>query len=188
MTIVLDTRHDITLDAVRRVAWGGEGVRITDAALGRIGVARAAFMDMLDSDPDAFVYGVSSGYGLMAKYKLDAPARRVHANRPPTSLPAFGEALPERVTRAMVLARLANFIKGHAAVTSALAVAVADMLDGRALPAVSSQGQGGAGEILSMGPLFYELGRGFPLAVKESLSLIIGSPSSAHRMAVAPGP
>ena len=183
MTVVLDTRHDITLDAVRRVAWGGEGVRITDAALVRIEVARAAFMDMLDSDPDAFVYGVTSGYGLMAKYKLDAAARRVHANRPPTSLAAFGEALPERVTRAMVLARLANFIEGHAAVTSALAVAVADMLDGRALPAVSSQGQGGAGEILSMGPLFYELGRDFPLAEKESLSLINGSPSSAALIA-----
>ena len=183
MTVLLDTRADITLDAVRRVAWGGEGVRISDAALARIGVARAAFMDMLDNDPDAFVYGVSSGYGFMAKIRLDAAARRVHANRPPSSLAAFGQALPERVTRGLVLARLANFIDGHAAVTPELAVAVADMLDGRALPAVSMQGQGGAGEILSMGPLFYDLGCGFPLAEKESLSLINGSPSSAALVA-----
>jgi len=183
MTILLDTRRDITLDAVRRVAWGGEGVRISDAALARIGAARAAFMDMLDNDPDAFVYGVSSGYGLMAKYRLQGEARRAHANRPPSSIAAFGEPLPERVTRALVLARLANFIDGHAAVTPALAVAVADMLDGRMLPAVPWQGQGGAGEILSMGPLFRDLGVGFPLAEKESLSLINGSPSSAALVA-----
>ncbi len=183
MTVTLDTRHDITLDAVRRVAWGGEDVRITEAALDRIGAARAAFMDMLNNDPDAFVYGVSSGYGVMAKVRLDAAARRVHAARAPASVAAFGEALPERVARAMVLARLANFIEGHAAVTPALAVAVAGMLDGRALPAVSWEGQGGAGEILSMGPLFHELGRGFPLAEKESLSLINGSPSSAALVA-----
>ncbi len=183
LTVLLDTRRDITLDAVRRVAWGGEGVRISDGALERIGAARAAFMDMLDNDPDAFVYGVSSGYGLMAKHKLDAAARRAHANRPPSSLAAFGEALPARVTRALVLARLANFIEGHAAVTPALATAVAEMLNGRELPAVPWEGQGGAGEILSMGPLFYELGRGFPLAEKESLSLINGSPSSAALVA-----
>ena len=183
MTVVLDSRHDITLDAFRRVAWGGEGVRITEAALGRIAATRATFMDMLDNDPDAFVYGVSSGYGLMAKYKLSGEARRVHANRPPSSVAAFGTPLPERVVRGLVLARLANFVDGHAAVTPALAVAVADMLDGRTLPEVSSQGQGGAGEILSMGPLFHALGRGFPLAEKESLSLINGSPSSAALVA-----
>jgi len=50
----------------------------------------------------------------------------------------FGEVVPERVARAIVLARLANFVDGHAAVTSELACAVASMLDGaplgRALP------------------------------------------------------
>ncbi len=183
MTVLLDTRRDITLEAVRRVAWGGETVRLTAPALARIGAARAAFIDMLDHDPEAFVYGVSTGYGQMARTQLDAAARRAHANRPPSSVAAFGTALPDRVARAIVLARLANFVEGHAAVTPALAEAVAAMLDGGALPAVSVQGQGGAGEILSLGPLFHALGRDFPLAEKESLSLINGSPSSAALVA-----
>ena len=183
MTILLDTRRDITLDAVRRVAWGREDVRLTSAALERIAVARAAFMHMLDHDPDAFVYGVTTGYGQMARIPLDPATRRVHANRAPSSVAAFGEKLPERVTRAIVLARLTNFIEGHSAVTPELAEAVAAMLGGGDLPSVSLQGQGGAGEILSLAPLFHQLGRDFPLAEKESLSLINGSPSSAALVA-----
>src|SRR5271168_1493312 len=105
MTVTLDTRRDITLAAVRRVGWGMEGVRLTPAALARIAVARSAFMEMLDHDPDAFVYGVTTGYGQMARIPLDREARRLHANRPPSSVAAFGTPLPERVARAIVLAR-----------------------------------------------------------------------------------
>ena len=38
MTVVLTTRNDIDLDSFRRVAWQGEGVRISEA--GRRALAR----------------------------------------------------------------------------------------------------------------------------------------------------
>ena len=42
--------------------------------------------------------------------------------------------MPERVSRAIVFARLANFVEGHAAISPAIANGVAAMLDGGPLP------------------------------------------------------
>ena len=48
MTVALTRRADITLDAVHRVAWRGEGVCITEPALARIADCRAAFLRLID--------------------------------------------------------------------------------------------------------------------------------------------
>jgi histidine ammonia-lyase len=183
MTVSLANRFDITLDAVERVAWRGEAVRLVPAALERIGMARAAFLRLIE-DPDIVVYGVTSGYGQRAYLRFTLEERQRHARRAPFgSATAFGRTLPERVTRAMVLARLANFVEGHAAVTPALAQKVAGMLDGAALPPVPWQGQGGAGEILALSPLFGHLPAELEMGEKEVLSLINGSPCAAALVA-----
>ena len=115
--------------------------------------------------------------------RLDPDARREQARRGPRGLSvSFGDPLPERVVRGIVLARLATFLGGHAAVRPAVAEAVAGMLDGRALPAVPSRGNGGSGEIIALGWLFAgltELG----LEEKESLALVNGSPCSSALVA-----
>ena len=59
--------------------------------------------------------------------------------------------------RAIVLARLANLVEGHAGARPRVAAAVAAMLDGGPLPAVPARGNGGSGEILALGHLFGEL-------------------------------
>lgn len=179
MTVVLRDRVDITLDAVRRVAWQGEDVRLHADALERIGAARRSFMELIESDPDITVYGVTTGMGERASAKLGPDERKAQAARPPLAGASFGRALPERVVRAIVLARLANFVGGHAAVRPELAEAVATMLDDRPLPAVPAQGNGGAGEILALGHLFAELAERVGTEEKESLALINGSPCAA---------
>ncbi|TIW84737.1 MAG: histidine ammonia-lyase, partial [Mesorhizobium sp.] len=64
-----------------------------------------------------------------------------------------------------------------------IALAVAAMLDGRPMPTVPSSGQGGAGEILALYPLFAELSTRFDLEIKERGSLINGSPCAAALLA-----
>ena len=179
MTVVLRDRFDITLHAVRRVAWQGEDVRLHADALERIGAARRSFMELIESDPDLTVYGVTTGMGERASVRLDPEERKAQAARPPLAGASFGRALPERAVRGIVLARLANFLGGHAAVRPELAQAVAAMLDGRPLPEVPVQGNGGAGEILALGHLFAELAERVGTEEKESLSLMNGSPCAA---------
>jgi histidine ammonia-lyase len=189
MTLVLESRRDITIEAFRRVAWRGEAVRLHERALDAIDRARHAFLALLESDPDLVVYGVTSGYGQMAHLRYTPEARKEHARRPPVApMTSFGEPLPDRVARGMVLARLTNVIEGHAAVSPALARAVAGLLDGDPLPPVPALGNGCPGEIQALAHLFSglfedlahgelgELGELDDLAEKESLALVNGSP------------
>jgi histidine ammonia-lyase len=186
MTLVLESRRDITIDAFRRVAWRGEAVRLHEQVVAAIDRARRAFLSLLESDPELVVYGVTSGYGQMAHLRYAPEERKEHARRPPiATMTSFGEPLPERVARGMVLARLANFVEGHAAVSPGLAQAVAGLLDGAPLPPVPALGNGCPGEIQALGHLFsglYEAivrGELDDLAGKESLALVNGSPCAA---------
>jgi histidine ammonia-lyase len=52
-----------------------------------------------------------------------------------------------------------------------------------AVPPVAAMGQGGAGEILGLAPLFSALAAGFDLAEKESLALVDGSPCASALIA-----
>jgi histidine ammonia-lyase len=178
MTVELATRTDIDLEAVRRVARGGESVRIAPAARERIDAARAAFLRLIDR-PDVLVYGVTSDYGDRATVRLDPVERRAMAARKHEIAIAFGEPLPERVTRAIVVARMANLIEGHAAVSSSFAAAVAGLLDGAPLPPVPRHGHGGSGEIIALGHLFGPLMRTLELAEKEAGGVLNGSPCAA---------
>jgi len=186
MTLVLESRRDITMETFRRVAWRGEAVRLHERALDTIDRARRAFLALLESDPDLVVYGVTSGYGQMAHLRYTPEERKQHARRPPiATMTSFGEPLPERVARGMVLARLANVVEGHAAVSPGLARAVAGLLDGGPLPPVPALGNGCPGEIQALGHLFSGLfdaisqGKLGDLEEKESLALVNGSPCAA---------
>jgi len=178
MTIILDSRRDFTLDAAKQVAWGNATVTLGQRAQQAMSAARARFLRLLD-DTDAVIYGVTSGYGHHAKLRFTPAERAAHAKRPPFG-PAvsWGDPLPERATRAIVFARLSNFVEGHAAITPAVANAVAAMLSGSPLPPVPTRGQGGAGEIVALSHLFLPLAQSRELAEKDSLCLVNGSPAA----------
>lgn len=183
MTVTLRTRADITLDAYRRAAWEGEDVRFDPLALARMAECRAAFLRLIE-DPDVVVYGVTSGYGQMAHLRFTPEQRSAHARKPPhTAMASFGAPLPERVARGMVLARLANFVDGHAAISPALATAVAGLLAGAPLPPVPALGNGCSGEILALSHLLTPVAETLELGEKEALSLINGSPCAAALLA-----
>ncbi|MER9726132.1 MULTISPECIES: aromatic amino acid lyase [unclassified Mesorhizobium] len=184
MPITVTTREDINLDAVLRVAWRNDTVEIGDKALQRIAECRASFLKLIESDPPPVIYGVTTAMGELASRKLELDERDRHARiKAFAAATSFGEPLPERVVRAIVLARLTNFIEGNAATTPRIARAVAAMLDGGPMPVVPSQGQGGAGEILALYPLFAALTASLELEVKERGSLINGSPCAAALVA-----
>lgn len=181
MTVRVDARSDITLDAFRRVAWEGEGVELGARALERMDACHAAFAAYVEArlarDPGAMIYGVTTGPGDAGRSGLTAEAARRRPSRLWTAA-SFGEPLPGRVVRGVVLARLANLVEGHAAARAEVGRAVVAML-GAELPAVPAQGNGGAGEVLALGHLFYDLSARLDLTPKELMALINGSPCAA---------
>jgi histidine ammonia-lyase len=184
LKVLLNRRSDITLDVYEKVAWGGDSVSIGPDATSAMDRAHAAFTRMvteqLAADPDAQIYSITFGPG-------DAGAVDLEHDTRPTILwtgASFGEALPERVVRGIVLARLANFLGGHTASRSEVALGVASMLDpGKSLPRVPVEGTGGAGEILPLGHVFHDLSTHIALEPKERMALINGSPCAAALVA-----
>ena len=180
MTVLVETRADFTLDTARRVAWDGEGVELGATALAAIRRGRLRLDRILDHDPEVTIYGVTTGFGQFARKRLTPEEREQWASASPARIAAsWGDPLPERVLRSIVLARLTNFVEGHAAISPEIALGVAAMLDEDSLPPVPAQGQGGAGEILSLSHLFAGLAERMKPAAKDVLCLINGSPSAA---------
>jgi len=183
MAVTLDSRSDITLEACRRVAWGGEPVILGAQARAAIATARDDFLTLIARE-DITIYGVNTGYGHQAKRRLSPEERKEQAKAPTHHRAAsWGDPLPERVLRAIVFARLANVIEGHAALSPHVADAVVAMLENGPLPPVPARGQGGAGEILSLSHLFLPLTQREDLAEKDMLSLVNGSPAASALLA-----
>jgi histidine ammonia-lyase len=182
MAVRLASRSDITLEAFERVAWRGEKVEIAATAVERADAARSAFL-RLAATPGVTVYGVTSGFGDRAGVALGEDDRRRQTTAAALRAASFGQPLPERVARGIVLARLANLLEGHAAVGGAVVEAVAGLLDGGALPPVPLQGNGGSGEILALAHLLGPVLDSVELGDKEGLALINGSPCAAALVA-----
>jgi histidine ammonia-lyase len=184
MTVVLNKRTDINLESFLRVSWQGERVRLGAKALERIAECRRSFLALLESDPELVVYGTTSGGGERARFRLTREEMDEQGRRPHRGSSSWGQPLPDRVVRGIVLARLANWIEGHGAVRPELAEAVASLLDGEPLPEIPVRGNGGSGEVLALGHLVDAIvARADGTELKEPMELINGSPCAAALVA-----
>ena len=81
MSIILNRRADMTLEAMKRVAWGGEAVQLGADARANIARARDDFLKLIARE-DITIYGVNTGYGHQAKTRLTAEGRKEQARAP----------------------------------------------------------------------------------------------------------
>jgi histidine ammonia-lyase len=182
VTVELRGRADINLQTFARVAWEGEGVSVSPSALSEVARRREELLALVAGEPGRKFYGVNVGAGDFS-HRVMTEAEQRSYERGLHSGTSFGEPLPRRVVRGMVLSRLANFVEGHAGISVEVVQAVAARLDGRPLPAVPRYGNGGPGEIQALGWLFADIPDEVPLGIKEGMSLVNGSPCAAALLA-----
>ncbi len=182
MTVLLNTPDDLTIEAVRRVAWGGEDAELTPAALDAIGRRRTEFLAFVDANLDRYLYGITTGHDTAAKTLLDEPGRRAYGALMPATPPTTGPPLPDRVVRTALLARLADVLQGTAAVRPETAQRLVALLRAPTLPAVPATGNGEPGDIIALGALLrpeFE----HTLEIGEGMFLVNGSPVAAAVLA-----
>ena len=182
MTVALARRADIGVDSFARVAWEGEPVSVSDAALLEVTRRREQLLALIGSDPSRKLYGVNVGAGDGSDRRL-SEAEQLDYQSGLHAGTSFGEPLPVRVRRGIVFARLANFIEGHSGVSAELVHTVTGWLDGRPLPPVPRFGNGGSGEIQALGWMFDGIPSELDLGVKEGMALINGSPCASALLA-----
>lgn len=180
MTVVLDSRSDLTLENYRRVALEGEDVVIGERAKVAMERARASFVALLESDRTAFMYGVTSRPGIEVQVAIP-PEEQAEWGKGRAWLATGrgfgGGVLDERVVRGMVFARLADFVEGNAKTRPVVAERIAGLLAGP-LPEVPLDGQAGAGEILPMMHVMKAVAND-DFEEGEWMTLVNGSPASA---------
>ncbi len=184
-----------------RQLWGGARARLDDAALQRVSEA-AASVDRIVASGET-VYGVNTGFGLLANQAIPADRlAELQTNLILSHSAGIGEPLPRHVVRLMILLKLLGLGRGFSGVRPLVIEALQALLDKDAMPVIPSQGSVGAsgdlaplahliaalmgcgcidvgGTVMPAGEALKKLGMQ-PLALgpKEGLALINGTQAS----------
>ncbi len=139
--IVLDGRR-LTLDALERVA-DGTPCLLAPAARRAIGAARRVVDRALDSG--AAVYGVNTGFGLLAHVRIPADRlAELQLNLVRSHAAGTGAPLEPRVVRAVLALRANCLARGHSGVRLETVQRLLDLLRLDVLPIVPEHGSVGA--------------------------------------------
>ena len=190
----------VTLDQLRSL-WSGAPARLSDDALTRIDAAAACVHRIVAGG--ATVYGINTGFGLLAQTRIPADKLAdLQRNLILSHSCGLGPPLPRHVTRLMIVLKLIGLGRGHSGVRRDVIDALMALLDADAMPLIPSQGSVGAsgdlaplahmvaalmgegridlaGEILPAAEALRNMGRDpLVLAPKEGLALINGTQAS----------
>ncbi len=198
--MIILTPGTVTLDQLRDV-WIGAPVRLDKEALTAIDTA-AASVDRIVAGGTT-VYGINTGFGLLAQTRI--PADRLadlQRNLILSHSCGLGDPLPRHVTRLMIVLKLIGLGRGHSGVRRDVIDALMALLDADAMPLIPSQGSVGAsgdlaplahmvaalmgegridlaGTVLPAAEALNKMGRSpLELAPKEGLALINGTQAS----------
>jgi histidine ammonia-lyase len=190
----------IDLPTLRRI-WAGAEARLDVASLERVASA-ASSVDRIVAGGQT-VYGVNTGFGLLAQTRIpDGRLAELQTNLILSHSAGLGEPLPRHVTRLMIVLKLLGLGRGHSGVRPIVVEGLQTLLDKDATPVIPSQGSVGAsgdlaplahmtaalmgygrvdlaGRILPAADAVKELGlEPLQLGPKEGLALINGTQAS----------
>ena len=190
----------VTLTPVRQL-WAGAPARLAPSAIADIDTAAASIERIVAGG--ATVYGVNTGFGLLAQTRI--PAGRLadlQRNLILSHSCGLGEPLPRATVRLMIVLKLIGLGRGHSGVRRTVIDALQSLLDANAMPVIPSQGSVGAsgdlaplahmvatlmgegridlaGETLPAGEALSRMNRApLTLGPKEGLALINGTQAS----------
>ncbi|MFQ5662582.1 MAG: histidine ammonia-lyase [Terriglobia bacterium] len=137
------TGNDLTTEQFCRVVSGGEPVALAAPARVRMAGSRALVEKLVAED--AVVYGVTTGFGDLARVKIPpAELRAVQLNLLRSHASGVGEPLSETESRATLLLRANVLAKGFSGVRPLLGERLCEMLNRGVHPVIPSRGSVGA--------------------------------------------
>jgi histidine ammonia-lyase len=126
-----------------RAIWNGAGVRLAKSDYASVDAAAAAVARIVASGKT--VYGVNTGFGLLANTRIE-PARLAELQRNLVLSHAcgLGAPLPAEVVRLVLALKVIGLGRGHSGVRRDVVDFLLKLLDADALPTIPSQGSVGA--------------------------------------------
>lgn len=147
--ITIESASDLTLEVVAAVAYGRRRLTLSAELLSDIDAARRHMLAALGAG--ATVYGVTTGTGYLSTVSLTEGKQPDHEASMLLGR-AVGSApfLPVAEARALLVARLVNFVSGSSGVSASLCQFLVDRLNDDFTPAVPRRGSGAAGDIIAL--------------------------------------
>jgi histidine ammonia-lyase len=173
--VITLTPGSVTLADLRAV-WAGAPVELAAAAWEAIDASATAISQILASGRT--VYGVNTGFGLLAQTRIPADRlAELQTNLILSHSCGIGEPLPPHVVRLMMALKVAGLARGHSGISRAVVERLLAFIEADALPIIPSQGSVGAsGDLAPLAhlsaPLIGEgriLLKGEPLLAAEAL-------------------
>ena len=151
--ITIESADDLTLEVVVEVAYESRRLTLSDALLADVDASRHAMLAALEAG--ATVYGVTTGTGYLSTVSLVGGKQPDHEASMLVGR-AVGSApfLPVAEARALLVARLVNFVSCSSGVSAALCRFLVDRLNDSFTPAVPRRGSGTAGDIIALSHAF----------------------------------
>src|SRR4051812_5717994 len=132
----------VTLGQLRQV-WIGAPVALADVAWGAVAAAADSVGRILASGRT--VYGVNTGFGLLAQTRIPADRlEELQRNLILSHSCGLGEALAPRVVRMILALKAVGLGRGHSGVRPVIVERLLALLEADALPVIPSQGSVGA--------------------------------------------
>src|SRR5215204_7029827 len=134
--------ENTSLDQLRQL-WTGADARLDDESMQRV-AASAASVERIVAGGET-VYGVNTGFGLLANTRI--PAERLaelQRNLILSHSCGLGDALPRHVVRLMIVLKLLGLGRGYSGVRPLVIDALQALLDRDAMPIIPAQGSVGA--------------------------------------------
>jgi histidine ammonia-lyase len=149
------TGNDLTLADVAAVARSRRPVALADAARERMAASRAWVESVVSGADDLPVYGVNTGYGSLARVRIDnRNIAQLSWNLVRSHAAGVGPAASPAVVRAMMLLRANALAKGASGVRPELVETLCAMLDAGVTPIVPERGScGSSGDLAPLSHL-----------------------------------
>ena len=136
-------RGQISLDELREIYYRPCRVRIGDQVWAKVAASQATIGDITATG--RVVYGVNTGFGLLAQTKI--PAEQMAAlqrNLILSHSAGTGPALPTKVVRLLMVLKVISLIQGFSGVRRQVIEAIVAMIEENVIPIIPAKGSVGA--------------------------------------------
>ena len=143
MSVIRITGSSLSLAELRRIWLEPVTVSLDDDSLARIADSQTRIEEVVRSGEQ--VYGVNTGFGLLANVRIDADELvRLQENLIRSHAVGLGECLPDATVRLILVLKLKALAEGYSGVRSELTELLRQLINNGIYPEIPSKGSVGA--------------------------------------------
>ncbi len=142
----------INVESLRRLLWEEESLELTQESLYEV---ERSFRFLQSFSSDKIVYGINTGFGPMAQYRIeDESLNKLQYNIIRSHSTGAGKPLPEVYVKAAMIARLYTFLQGKSGVHPELVTLITEFINRGIYPYIPEHGSVGAsGDLVQLAHL-----------------------------------